>query len=147
MDKATIIKAIIADKEKEIFSWENSARTYNTASDLDENATIDIDDLSQQNQATDLERMANAQLDKAKAELAVLKRYSTHKTDIVEAGALVDVGDKYFFIGPALSNLQAGDKEILFVSEEAPAFATMQGLKKGDVFKLGSNNFKIENIS
>ena len=64
-------------------------------------------------------------LDNAKAELDKLKQYEGLEKDEIAPGALVDTGDRMFFIGSGFASMQAFGKELLGVSLDAPAYRAM----------------------
>ncbi len=147
MNKESILKEIISQEELFIDRLKESLNSYKTASDLDEEATMDRQDMSQANQAKDMQMRLRVQLDKANADLDELKKISAGKYASVEGGALVETEKKYFFIGVSIHTLEINGKDVLGVSSDSPAFKTMYGHTAGEEFTLGNDNYKILSIS
>ncbi|HRN79172.1 MAG TPA: hypothetical protein PKY29_02710 [Ferruginibacter sp.] len=147
MNKAAILEKIIEEQQKIVDSMVTSREEYREESDLDENSgTIDPEDLSNQTNAKEMEMRMQVMLDNAKAELEKLKQYSGVEKNEVAAGALVDTGERLFFVGSGIASMQVFGKELLGVSLEAPAFRVMAGKKAGDSFTLGNETYSILSV-
>lgn len=147
MNKANILAQIIDEQKKIVESMETSQEEYREESDLDEGGgSIDPEDLSNQTNAKEMQMRMSVLLEKAKSELDRLQQFEGVEKDEVSPGALVDTGEKLFFIGSGIANMQIKEKELLGVSIEAPAYRTMQGKKAGDTFALGNENYTIISI-
>lgn len=147
MNKAAILEKIIEEQQKIVDSMVTSREEYREESDLDENSgTIDPEDLSNQTNAKEMEMRMHVMLDNAKAELEKLQQYAGVEKNEVAAGALVDTGDRLFFVGSGIASMQVFGKELLGVSLEAPAFRVMAGKKAGDSFTLGNETYSILSV-
>jgi len=147
MNKANILAQIIDEQKKIVESMETSQEEYREESDLDEGGgSIDPEDLSNQTNAKEMQMRMSVLLEKAKSELDRLQQFEGVEKDEVSPGALVDTGEKLFFIGSGIANMQIKERELLGVSIEAPAYRIMQGKKAGDSFTLGNENYTIISI-
>ncbi|HRN92294.1 MAG TPA: hypothetical protein PLS87_07700 [Ferruginibacter sp.] len=147
MNKAAILEKIIEEQQKIVESMITSSEEYREESDIDETGgTIDPEDLSNQTNAKEMEMRMRVMLDNAKAELDKLKQYEGLEKDEIAPGALVDAGDKMFFIGSGFASMQAFGKELLGVSLDAPAYRAMAGKKAGDSFTLGNDTYSIVSV-
>lgn len=147
MNKAAILAKIIEEQQKIVDSMMTSREEYREESDLDENSgTIDPEDLSNQTNAKEMEMQMQLILEKAKAELDRLQQFSGVERNEIAAGALVDTGEKMFFIGSGIASMNVFGKELLGVSLDAPAFRLMAGKKAGESFTLGNETYSIISV-
>ncbi|MFV0604268.1 MAG: hypothetical protein ACK5NK_00380 [Niabella sp.] len=144
--KEKILNHLLPHLESSISSFQESINELKEIWDIDENSTIDPDDLSQQNESKDMEMRYNLQLQQAKNDLIAVKQLMTSKNDSISLGALIDTDKKYFFIGISNPVIDAGGKELICVSTKAPAYAALEGKKPGDNFQLGKESYTISNI-
>ncbi len=147
MTKKEILKEIIDQEAGYIEKLKVTLGEYREASDLDEQETIDRHEMSQANEAKDMQMRMRIQLDKAKADFDELQKLGEKDYDRVEAGALVTTDKAYFFVGVSIHNLEIKKKDLYGVSRESPAFKEIVGKVKGDEFTLGQNKYKIEKIA
>lgn len=146
LNKEEIIKQIIAQEEKFIEKLEATYEQFKNASDLDEEATMDRQEMSHANEAKDMQMRMKVQLDKANQDLEELKNTGSTSHTTVQPGAIVVTQKNLFFAGVSIHTLDISGKELLGVSSESPAYKTILGLTKGDQFKLGDHEYTIEEI-
>ncbi|MEP6846638.1 MAG: hypothetical protein ABI861_11565, partial [Panacibacter sp.] len=125
---------------------EQSLKQYKSASNLDDDGTMDRQDMSQANEAKDMQMRLRVQLDKANKDFTEFKKVGNENYSTVESGALVSTEKAYFFVGVSLHTLTVEGKELFGVSGESPAFKTMYGKVKNDEFSLGDTKYKIIEI-
>lgn len=142
MNRQEIIKQIVEEQEKAVASLEKTVAEYQSASDLDESEPRDMEDLSHQDEAKDMQLRYETMLAEAQNNLALLKS----ETEAAPAGSLVDLGDKILFLGASAPKFEIDGKEIISVSPEAPIFSELKDKKKGDKIKLGDDSFTIKDI-
>lgn len=147
MNKTAIFNKIVEQEELYIEKLKQTLEQYRRASDLDEEGTMDRQDMSQANEAKDMQMRLRVQLDKANNDLAELKNVGSKEYEKVEAGAMVTTGKAYFFVGVSLHALNVNGKDVHGVSAESPAFKTMYGKTKGETFELGDTTYNIEEVS
>ncbi len=147
MNKTAIFNKIVEQEELYIEKLKQTLEQYRRASDLDEEGTMDRQDMSQANEAKDMQMRLRVQLDKANNDLAELKNVGSKAYDKVAAGAMVTTGKAYFFVGVSLHALVVNGKDVHGVSAESPAFKTMYGKAPGDTFELGDTTYNIEAVS
>jgi hypothetical protein len=147
MTKEKIFEKILAQEELYIEKLEQSLQQYKSASNLEDEGTMDRHDMSQANEAKDMQLRLRVQLDKANGDLTEFKKVGSKSYDSVEAGALVTTEKSYFFVGVSLHTITIDGKEVYGVSAESPAFKTMYGKEKNDEFTLGDTTYKIQDIS
>ena len=136
MDREAILQIVSDHLQNNIEELAKSLENYRAASDLDEGDTKDMEDFSQQSESIDMQRQLQIQLDVAQDTLAALN----------ESGELVETDKNWFLLGLSIPPVPVGNKELLGISPESPAYAVINGKAKGDSFKLGNNTYKILNI-
>ena len=87
------------------------------------------------------------QYDQAKSSLIRLHDLAGKDHAQAEAGALLETDKGWFFLGLPLASISVDGKELLGISTESPAFASIRGKKAGDSFTLGKNTYTITSVS
>lgn len=146
MKKAAIIDAITAQLQRNMDELNTSLDNYETTSDLDENDTRDMEDLSQQDESKDIQRQLQRQLLQAKEAYAQLQELAGETVSSAKLGALVRTDKNLFFIGPSMASIQIGDQELICISPESPAFQVMRSKRAGDTFDLANDTYKIVSV-
>lgn len=146
MEKVAIIQEIIKEQEKTIQDIQKSIDLYGSSSDIDEDDTIDPEDLSHQAEAKDMQLRLQQKLNSELNSLNFLKLFKDKESDKVENGALLETEKHYIYVGISMHPLKVYDKEILCVSERAPIIASLRNKKQGDEIALGDQSFKILSI-
>lgn len=146
LNKEEIIKQIVAQEEKFIEKLEETRDQFKSASDLDEEATMDRQEMSQANEAKDMQLRMKVQLDKANHDLEELKNTSKSSHTSVQPGAIVRTDDTIFFAGVSIHSIDIGGQEVLGVSSESPAYKIMMGKTTGDKFTLGKQEYTVKEI-
>ncbi len=144
--KEQVLQHLISDLEKSIASFETSINGLKGVSDIDENSTIDPEDLSNQNVSKDMEMRYNLLLQQAKDDLTAVKQLVEKENDTVSPGALIETAEKWFFVGISNAAVMVDGKELVCFSTSAPVYNTVEGKKAGDSFKLGKVTHTIKNI-
>lgn len=147
MKKKEILETVISRLKENVKGYENNLDTLGTSADIDENATIDADERSQQDQATDISRQLQEPLTNLENNINTIKSFESLERDKLETGALVETEDNYFLIGVAVSPMEVNGKKLLGITSDAPAYTSLEGRKKGDIFGLGDKKFTILSIS
>jgi hypothetical protein len=146
MNKQEIISQMAAQLEANMHELTASLESYEEASNRDEGDTIDPDDVSKQAEYKEMQRRMQIQYDQVKSDLIRLRDLSVKDHTQAEAGALLETDRGWFFLGIPLAAIDVNGKELLGVSVESPAYATIKGMKAGDAFMLGKNEFVIQGI-
>lgn len=146
MNKSAIIETISAQLKRNMDELIISLDNYETTSDLDENDTRDMEDLSQQDESKEIQRQLQRQLTQAQETYAQLQELAGETVSSAKPGALVSTDKNLFYIGPSMASIPVGDKELFCISSESPAFQVMRGKKAGDSFELANEKFEILSI-
>ncbi len=146
MDKQKIKQEIERIQQGVIDDMEESRHRLETAADLDENETMDPEDLSRQNELGNMATRLKFMLQKAKADLEMFHELPMDGGDIVKAGSLVETDSYVFYVGIAVHPFDLDGKHIVSISTDAPIYIAMHGKKTGDEFTVAKRNYKILSI-
>lgn len=146
MKKEEILQLVTRQMEGNIQELNNSLENYQAASDIDEGDTIDLEELSQQSETKEIQRQLQTQRDIAQAGLELLTDFAGAASTSARSGALLETDKNWFLLGISIPAVQVGDKELLGVSPESPAYSVIIGKTKGEKFKLGNNSYTILGI-
>jgi len=146
MNKEEILQIVARQLENNIEELRKALEDYEAAADLDEGDTRDLEDFSQQDESKDIQRQLQIQLDNAQEDLDRLNELSGESVSSAKFGALVETDKNWILLGISIPVLQVGDKELLGVSPESPAYSVINGKSLGERFKLGNNSFTILGI-
>ena len=146
MNRQDILEKIIEEQNKVVESLEQSVERYKIASDLDEESTHDPEDFSHQTEAKDMQLRYEKMLREAQQSMDFLINEKDENHEVVEEGALIETDDNYLFIGVSVPRFQAGRKEVVSLSTEAPIFESLKGKKVGETLQLGAQELIIKSI-
>lgn len=144
--KSKIIEAVIEVLEKNVQTYENNLNTLETNTNLDENATVDIDERSQQGEATDLSARMQEPLIAIENTISSLKQFKDASKNDAGNGAIVETDTHFFIMGAAVPPMDVDGKKVAGITLDAPAYAELEGKKKGDSFNLGDTEYRILNV-
>lgn len=144
MNRPEIIKYLSQEQQKTVDTLKETVQQFVNASDLDESENRDIDDLSHQDEATDMKLRYEALLAEAENNLAALS--SAENTGEIGSGSIVVLDGLVIYIGFSVPKFSAGNTEIIGISEDAPVYANFTGKKVGDSIKMGDKSYKIKEI-
>lgn len=147
MNKQQIIDTLIASEENFMEKLSTTLEEFKTASDLDEDATMDRQEMSQANEAKDMQLRMQVQYDKAKLDLEGLKNDSQTETETVTSGSLIETEKSFYYVGVAVHSIEVDGKTLYGISSDSPAFTEVFGKAKGDSLTLGENKHTIINLS
>ena len=147
MNKEAIKEKIKEIQNKIIQDLISQINEMREASDLEEDETKDLEDLSHQEEAGDMVRGMEEQLVQAENDLLFNQKLSTEKSDEVTLGSFVETDRLNFYIGTALTEFEVEGKKIIGLSTKAPIYIVMRGKRKGDSFSYADKTYKIKAIS
>jgi|SRR5690606_1593632 len=87
------------------------------------------------------------QLDRAEADLSILKNIVFLKGFRVGVGSLVQTDQYHYFIASSIGPIKMQDQNIMVISKESPIGKLLIGKTIGDEITFNENNFKITSIS
>ncbi|QPH39044.1 hypothetical protein [Pedobacter endophyticus] len=144
-NKPSILKACVDFQQNQVDRFESRLDTIKA----DMNSQDTSPSQTENRNTGKLEVIANyeKELVFAKRELSVLNSIKPDLTsDQVELGAVVYTKDLNFFISVSVGKFSVDGKEFIGISEQAPIYKVMEGLKKGDTFSFNQSTYTIENL-
>jgi len=146
MNRKDILDKIQHNLERNLAELTQALNDYESASNIDEADTLDPEDLSQQTEFKEMQMRMKIHLEQVNAQLSRLQELSNKNVSTVEAGAIVETNHNFLFIGVSCPSIPMDGKEILGISTETPIYASIKGKMKGDSFKMGKEEYSINNI-
>lgn len=147
MKRAEILERIIEEQTKIIANLKDSVERYRIASDIDEDSTLDPEDLSRQAEMKDMQLRFEKMLREANVELAFMKDEEKNSHSEIEKGSLVETDKNFLFVGISVPSFKFYEKDVVSFSEGAPIFQKLKGKKVGDKVEIGPNVLEIKSIS
>lgn len=147
MTKEEIITALAQAQSNVVNDLRKAINVYESASDIDEDDTIDPEDFSHQTEAKDMQLRLEEKLKREENTLVVLNKFKNKPIQNIETGALVETDKYYFYIGVATHPLEINNKKVVGISQKAPIMAVLKGKKIGEEISVGNVNYIILNIS
>lgn len=82
-----------------------------------------------------------------RTEMEILRSIDpANAADHVERGAVVVTDQRIFFIGVSSEDIEVDGHKVFGMSDKAPLYSHMKGLKKGDSFEFNKTRYQIEDI-
>ena len=144
--KQEIIDEIIKHQTDLINILESEKNASKELADIDEEDTIDPEDLSHQVENKEMEHLLNHQLDQARQDLKAIRSLNTSPADDVRPGAMVYTEDQIFFIGVATIPFEYKGHTVVGISPGAPIYPFIKGKKAGDRITYPSKDCLIEKV-
>lgn len=146
MNKQALHAFLIESQKGIIRDLEDKIATESTMADIDENDTIDPEDLSHQAESATLKQLFTQKLAKAKADLANLEHVDFSPKTSALPGAVVSTEKFHFVLGYAAIPFEFENKTMVGVSVDSPIFPEIKGKQIGDVFAYSDNTYTIVEI-
>ena len=147
MDKKKAIQLLIEQQDIAILELSKTMERYRSDADIDEDATKEPQDFSNQTVSKEAELRVTQQIRRAEEDKETLKRFTGENYDTVQSGALIETDKQLFLVGIALGGFDSNVIDVLCISADSPAYEIVAGKKEGDSFTLGDKEYKIKNVS
>lgn len=146
MNKIKILEQIVKEQSKTLANLTASIQKYKSASDMDEDDTLDPEDYSHQGEAREMKMRMEQLLLRESKNLEIIEKCLSIENEEVAFGALLDLDSKYLFVGVSIHPFSFEGKEVYSISTEAPIFQLIKGKKVNELIELGTNSYKIKSI-
>lgn len=146
MNKIKILEQIVKEQSKTLANLTASIQKYKSASDMDEDDTLDPEDYSHQGEAREMKMRMEQLLLKESKNLEIIEKCLSIENEEVAFGALLDLDSKYLFVGVSIHPFSFEGKEVYSISTEAPIFQLIKGKKVNELIELGTNSYTIKSI-
>lgn len=143
--KKKILDAIINELSNSAKAYRSGLQTLDT-DNLDVNDLVEIDDISQKDQSTDISDDLQVQAATLDNTIDTLKSYEAISRNELSPGALVETTEMYLLVGVSLPPVQVNGKKVIGVTEGGRIYPSLQGKKKGEKFELGTRSFSILSV-
>ncbi len=147
MDKKKAIQLLIEQQDIAILELSKTMERYRSDADIDEDATKEPQDFSNQTVSKEAELRVTQQIRRAEEDKETLKRFAGENYDTVQSGALIETDKQLFLVGIALGGFDSNVIDVLCISADSPAYEIVAGKKEDDSFTLGDKEYKIKNVS
>jgi transcription elongation factor GreA len=115
--------------------------------DIDDNDTIDPEDLSHQQESNELLMLYKTQLEKSKNELKFLQRVDCGPHDSIQPGSIVETNQFNFFIGHTFPPINLEKGRLIRISLDSPFYEVLKTKKAGESFEFNEHNYTIISIN
>ena len=147
IDKPAIRRRLLAVLQGGIGAAVDQARTEQTAAEIDPDTDYRIDDLGQSDEFGEFRGEMQGVVAGARAAINVLKKLDVTPADTVRPGAVVAFGGDHYFIGVAASEFTADGRTFTGIATDAPIYATIAGLRRGDRFTFRDTEYLIDAVA
>lgn len=147
MKKSEILDLILVKQKQIISNLEQTIAHYHLDSNLDEDDTLDPEDYSHQDEASEMKFRLKEILNKAKTDYNFIQNNLNSVHQSIENGALIKIEENgYIFIGVSIPPFVANNNKIITISEKAPIFSNIKDLLVGDKITIGNKTYTIITI-
>ncbi|MFN8325111.1 hypothetical protein [Flavobacterium sp.] len=147
MKKSEILDLILVKQKQIISNLEQTIAHYHLDSNLDEDDTLDPEDYSHQDEASEMKFRLKEILNKAKTDYNFIQNNLNSVHQSIENGALIKIEENgYIFIGVSIPPFVADNNKIITISEKAPIFSNIKDLLVGDKITIGNKTYTIITI-
>ena len=147
MNKEKLQQKLFEIQHKSIEELKEKISASHSSADIDEDQTIDPEDLSHQSELLDLEKAFIQQLNKAENDLIILSKIDFTEKNCAEPGALISTENFHFFLGHAVIPFDFEGKHIVGVSIDSPIYPEMKGKRIGESFSYSQKKYTIIDIN
>lgn len=146
LNKEKIKSKMLDILHEKLNDLQSQIETLETSSDIDEDDTIDPEDLSHQTDAQNQINTFNQQVHITENQISFLKSIDFYAFKEPELGAIVQTDKLNFILSIPTLTFEFEGKKYIGVSQESPFYTEVIHKKIGDKMKLGEKTFKITGI-
>lgn len=141
-----VVNYLIQLRKEEIETLEATHKMYTESLDLDEDSSVEVDDLVQQSRSTDDAMTTKIRLDDAKKELDQFMKLTPELVEGITEGNVVFTNKVNLVIGMAFQQFEYEGDKFVGISKNAPIYTSLEGKKQGDKVEFNGNEYLIEQI-
>lgn len=141
-----VIAYLIQLREEEIKNLEETHEMYKDSLDIDEDSSIEVDDLAQQSRSTESAMSIQLRITQAKAELEKFVDLKPELVSGITEGNVVYTNVINLVIGMAFQQFDFNDEKYVGMSVDAPIYKVLEGKKTGDKVVFNEVEYHIEEI-
>jgi hypothetical protein len=145
--KLRVKDALLDHARAELRAQIDSADNERDAGQLDHDTSLEVDDISQADEAGDLESLLADSATKQKQLVERIEDLDFTHTDRVAAGAIVGFGGLRYVVGVAVGPFQSDGVTYEGIALDSPVYAEIEGLRVGDRFALEGVEQRIDVVA
>jgi transcription elongation factor GreA len=146
MDKRKLLETLIAVQKEKIKELMERIGALSNDLDLDDNDTVDPEDLSHQSEAGEMLHLFRQQLLKSKADLTYLESLDSAEYASIQPGSIVTTQEFHFFIGHTFPPMNWKEGRLMGISTDSPFYAVLKTKQKGESFLFNNHEYSILSI-
>jgi uncharacterized protein with von Willebrand factor type A (vWA) domain len=145
--KLRVKDAMLVRARAELGAQVESASTERDAGQLDQDTSLEVDDISQADEAGDLERLLTDSASRQKRVVEQIEDLDFAHTDRVAAGAIVGFGGDRYVVGVGVGPFQSDGVTYEGIALDSPVYAEIEGLRVGDRFAFAGLEQRIDIVA
>lgn len=145
-NRKDIIDHLIHLRQEEVQTLENTHKMYTESLDLDEDSSVEVDDLVQQSRSTEDAITTKLRIDEAKKELEVFVKLKPELVSGITEGNVVFTNKVNIVIGLAFQQFEFNGDKFVGMSTKAPIYKYIEGKVKGEQIEFNGIEYTIEEI-
>ena len=146
MDKTHLRTTMLALTEDALEHAKNKYTEYLRGARISRDDQIEAGAASQSELSADIAVAFDQPIHSNEEKLSHLAEIDFGPRKTVDEGAVVTFNGRHFIIAVATSEFTCQGESFMGISTQAPIFASLEGLQKGDAFTYGDQEFVIENV-
>ena len=141
-----IIDHLIQLRKEEIQTLESTHQMYTDSLDLDEDSSVEVDDLVQQSRSTEDAMAIELRIQEAQQELEVFINLEPELVPGITEGNVVITDKLNMVIGLAFQQFEIDGEKFVGMSTKAPLYQSLEGKLEGDKVEFNGTEYIIEEI-
>ncbi len=142
--KQRVRAALLEQAEHALQGLTSQVADDHSAAEVDQDDSTSVDDISQADEAGDLGALFEQSEAHRRAALKQIEGLDFAVTDTVAPGAVVGFDGARFVVGVVTDGFECDGVTYEGISEDAPIFAPMAGLRLGDEFTFNDQAHRID---
>jgi hypothetical protein len=145
ISKAAILSACLLKQQELIDNYTERIDTIKTEAFSHTETPSQTDEGSDSSE--EMLEVMGQELQFVRAEMEILRSIDPQNpASQVERGAVVVTDQRTFFIGVSSEEIEVGGDKVFGMSEKAPLYSHMRGLKAGDTFQFNTTKYEIKAV-
>lgn len=146
MDKECVKASLLALSTEELEHATENYQKFLAGSRLDPYEPIENDEEAQARFQASLAEAFDQPIHTAQQKIRAISEIDFGPKDAVGSGAVVCIDDRHFVIGVATGKFTCEGTEMIGLSQNAPFYSAIEGLKVGDETEFHNRDFVIKAI-
>ena len=144
--RKNIIDHLIKLRKEEIETLKATHQMYSDSLDLDEDSSLEVDDLVQQSRSTEDAIAIQLRIEEAQQELEVFINLEPELVPGITEGNVVITDQINMVIGLAFQQFKIDGEKFVGMSTQAPLYEFLEGKLEGDKIEFNGTEYIIQEI-